>query len=242
MANLFIAAIVGIALFSVTYLVMSQGNLRIDFPPAQTATTTKTTTATQASATTSVTSATAACPQIYCIWDPCPGKHLPDQKGCVSCASPCATTITTSTSSTQSTIQNATATTTAATSEPSEISCKGNALCAYDTVTDVVDGDTIVTQKYGTIRLALVNTPEKDHEDYQLAKDFTTDYCLDQEALIDQDDGQPVDQFGRKVAVVYCQDLNLNEELYFSGLAAVETQFCSQSEFANEEWAVDGGC
>lgn len=29
------------------------------------------------------------CPEIKCVWDPCPGQHLPDSAGCVSCASPC---------------------------------------------------------------------------------------------------------------------------------------------------------
>jgi len=29
------------------------------------------------------------CPTITCIWDPCPGKHLPDAQGCINCASPC---------------------------------------------------------------------------------------------------------------------------------------------------------
>lgn len=30
------------------------------------------------------------CPEIKCVTDPCHGKHLPDSKGCTSCASPCA--------------------------------------------------------------------------------------------------------------------------------------------------------
>lgn len=30
------------------------------------------------------------CPEIVCITDPCPGNHLPDENGCISCASPCA--------------------------------------------------------------------------------------------------------------------------------------------------------
>jgi hypothetical protein len=29
------------------------------------------------------------CPKILCVWDPCPGSHLPDSRGCLSCASPC---------------------------------------------------------------------------------------------------------------------------------------------------------
>lgn len=30
-----------------------------------------------------------SCPEIMCVWDPCPGKHIPDQRGCINCASPC---------------------------------------------------------------------------------------------------------------------------------------------------------
>lgn len=26
---------------------------------------------------------------VKCFWEPCPGKHLPNEKGCVNCASPC---------------------------------------------------------------------------------------------------------------------------------------------------------
>ncbi|HLC65323.1 MAG TPA: putative metal-binding motif-containing protein [Candidatus Nanoarchaeia archaeon] len=31
-----------------------------------------------------------ACPEIVCITDPCPDQHIPDENGCISCASPCA--------------------------------------------------------------------------------------------------------------------------------------------------------
>jgi len=30
-----------------------------------------------------------ACPDIRCIWDHCPGKHIPNENGCINCASPC---------------------------------------------------------------------------------------------------------------------------------------------------------
>lgn len=29
------------------------------------------------------------CPEIKCVWDPCPGEHIPDSTGCINCASPC---------------------------------------------------------------------------------------------------------------------------------------------------------
>jgi len=40
------------------------------------------------------TTTTTSCPQIICVYDPCPGQHLPDAKGCINCASPCSTTTT----------------------------------------------------------------------------------------------------------------------------------------------------
>ncbi len=35
------------------------------------------------------TTTTQRCPNVQCIWDPCPGNHIPDANGCVNCASPC---------------------------------------------------------------------------------------------------------------------------------------------------------
>ena len=168
--------------------------------------------------------------------------------------SPTSTTTSASTSSTPSTSSTSSTTTfsetisTTSTTTSINNLCKGRALCANDTVTNVVDGDTIDTQHYGRIRLSLVNSPEKNKEGYQEAKDFTTESCLDKNVLIDQDDGQPLDEFGRKVAVVYCDYDNgdvgysINAELFYGGFAEVEKQFCSQSEFATEQWAIDGGC
>ena len=37
------------------------------------------------------------CPERECFWDPCPGKHIPDENGCVDCASPCSEPSTTTT-------------------------------------------------------------------------------------------------------------------------------------------------
>ncbi|HLC39732.1 MAG TPA: thermonuclease family protein, partial [archaeon] len=122
--------------------------------------------------------------------------------------------------------------------------CKGNAICAYDTVTEVIDGDTLNTQQHGTVRLALVNTPEKGQDGYDEAKEFLTDICFVETSsvLIDQDDRQPLDNFGRIVAKVFCGELNANEEIYYGAYGEINTDYCGQSEFASEDWAIDGGC
>ena len=111
-----------------------------------------------------------------------------------------------------------------------------------DTVTNVLEGNIIETQNHGQIKLALVVTPQQDEDGYQEAKDFTTENCLNKNVLIDQDGGQPVDSSGRKIAVVYCDGWNMNEELYYAGYAEIDLQQCGQSRFAGEQWAIDGGC
>ena len=246
MPNFLVAAIIGIVAFSAAYLILSQGdflsttlsttanavkifsaniqnsiqnatqNISQNLPPnIQTTTTTRTT-----RTTTSQTQQTI---------QPMQQTIQPTQT-------------TTGTEVTTETETGETETTSETTETVSTSLCKGHALCDYDTVTNVIDGDTLVTQKYGTIRLALINAPEKEKEGYEEAKEFLNETCFGVRALIDQDDGQPLDQFGRKIAVVYCDEFNMNEELVYSGLAEIEKQFCSQSEFANEEWAIDGGC
>lgn len=240
MPKILIAAIIGIAAFAAAYLILSHGEF-LSTTLSMTANAVKIFTANLQNATQSTV------------------QNLQQQITQTTTSEMQKTTTTWMTSqiSTQTTSQ-ATQQTTSATTSPAssttsttattetsttnENVCKGHALCANDTVTNVIDGDTIETQKYGTIRLALVNTPEKGEDGYEEATEFTTEYCLNKNVLIDQDGGQPVDQFGRKVAVVYCDWLNINEELYYSGYAEISTQFCSQSAFAHEQWAIDGGC
>lgn len=40
-----------------------------------------------------IVSQTPSCPPIQCIQDSCPGRHLPDANGCISCSSPCPETL-----------------------------------------------------------------------------------------------------------------------------------------------------
>ncbi len=124
--------------------------------------------------------------------------------------------------------------------------CKGSAACFRGVVKNVIDGDTLEINGE-TVRLALVDTPEKWEDGYETAKNFTESICsVGSNAIVDEDDLQTSRSHRRIVAVVYCKTnekfVNLNEELLKAGYAVVLTDFCNRSEFANEEWAKLNGC
>ena len=121
-------------------------------------------------------------------------------------------------------------------------SCKGNQLCVEDVVQRVIDGDTLIIGKY-TVRLSLVDTPEKDEIGFKEATAFTSKSCrIGAVAIFDQDDLQPLDQYEREVGKVTCSGINLNEQLLLNEHAEILTQYCVKSEFANEDWARQYGC
>jgi len=120
--------------------------------------------------------------------------------------------------------------------------CSGSAGCFTGYITRIVDGDTIYTATL-KIRLSLTNTPERNQQGYNEATAFTEKLCpVGSEILVDQDDLQKVDRFGRVLAKVYCGDKVLNSELLFNGHANILTQYCPTSEFSGEAWAKRYGC
>ena len=120
--------------------------------------------------------------------------------------------------------------------------CKGTALCLNGTVVKIVDGDTLEVGDY-TVRLALINTPERGQAGYFEAKSFVANLCkVGSVAIVDQDDLQPFDIYDRLIGVVYCQGKNLNAELLHNNLAIIDTKYCAKSEFSDEEWAKLYGC
>src|SRR5437867_3676156 len=117
--------------------------------------------------------------------------------------------------------------------------CKGTAACFTDAVTYIVDGDTLDVGST-RIRLALVNSPEVGEPGYTEAKQFTAQTCpVGSQVLVDEDDGQTGGSYGRMIAEVYCDGVNLNAALLSSGNAVLVTYYCSVSEFADEPWT---GC
>lgn len=120
--------------------------------------------------------------------------------------------------------------------------CSGGALCVTDQVTRIVDGDTIYTKNY-RIRLSLTNTPERNQVGFAEATAFTQSLCpVGSTILIDQDDGQRTDSYGRMVAKVICNGTNLNAELLENNHAHILEQYCAKSEFSSEPWAKKFGC
>ncbi len=120
--------------------------------------------------------------------------------------------------------------------------CSGDKLCLVGEVKTIIDGDTIYLEKY-KIRLSLTNTPERNVLGYSEATEFTRKLCpVGSTVLVDQDDLQPVDKYGRILGKVFCGDKMLNEELLKNNHAWILTKYCSTSEFASESWAKSYGC
>jgi endonuclease YncB( thermonuclease family) len=120
--------------------------------------------------------------------------------------------------------------------------CLGNAGCIPGKVTQVIDGDTI--KVYGkSIRFALSSAPELDESGGQEAKKFIENICpVDSTVLVDEDDLQTQGSYGRIIGIIYCNGVNLNEELVDSGLGYITPGYCAESEFSNELWVQKHGC
>ncbi len=121
------------------------------------------------------------------------------------------------------------------------IPCTGNFTA---TVNRVIDGDTLELKECSRhIRLSLANTPEVNQKGWAEATNFTKSLCrVGSTIRLQQDEGQPYDVYGRIVAVIYCQNKNLNEDLVKNNLAVIMTEYCARSEFARESWAWNNGC
>jgi endonuclease YncB( thermonuclease family) len=122
------------------------------------------------------------------------------------------------------------------------IECSGSGACFKGIVTKVIDGDTIKVNDI-TIRLALVDTPERREIGYQEATSYTARLCPEgSEVFVDEDDGQTSGSYGRMIAKVYCGGKVINEGLLVSKNAIILAEFCAESEFSIDEWAKRYGC
>jgi micrococcal nuclease len=99
----------------------------------------------------------------------------------------------------------------------------------------VVDGDTIDVEGVGRVRLVGVNTPERGQPGYQNATDFVKSMCLGKTVFLDIDDAKNKDKYGRTLAVVHVNGMNLNQELLKRGYA--EVMYIPPSEFNPYTWA-----
>ena len=119
-----------------------------------------------------------------------------------------------------------------------------NSRCYTATMTEIIDGDLIRVN--GKISLALIDAPELDESGGAEAKALIELICpKGSEVLVDQDDLHPLEGVGGgsiSSAVVYCNDVNLNEQLIKLPEVHLRSALCNTSEFADESWAQDNGC
>lgn len=98
----------------------------------------------------------------------------------------------------------------------------------------VIDGDTIKTQNYGTIRLVGVNTPEIGMLGADVSKYFVEKLCLNKQVQIKIDSQNKKDKYNRTLAVIIIDNKNLNEMLLKEGLATI--MYIPPSEFNPYSW------
>ena len=114
-------------------------------------------------------------------------------------------------------------------------------------ITEITDGDTldfrILNGSNITIRLSLVDTPERGELGYEEASEFAATVCpVGSDAIFVQDSWQKVDKYDRSLGLVYCNDMMLNEMLLSSGHSEIFEIYCDESEFGTQDWAVKYGC
>jgi micrococcal nuclease len=126
--------------------------------------------------------------------------------------------------------------------EHSMAECSVDAGCITGIVTEIIDGDTIKVHGK-SVRFALASAPELNEFEGIESKEFIESVCpVGSIALVDEDDKQTEGSYGRIIGVIYCNGLNLNEELLKSGFGYISSNFCSKSEFTKENWAQRNGC
>jgi len=86
-------------------------------------------------------------------------------------------------------------------------------------VTRVIDGDTIVVAGVGRVRLIGVNAPERRQRGHREATNFMRRMVLNRHVSLQIDARRPRDRFGRTRAVVFVENMNVNDELVRRGHA-----------------------
>lgn len=135
--------------------------------------------------------------------------------------------VTPESNTTQTTNESTTETSTTPSTQPSKYEASG--YCYH-----VVDGDTVDVDGVGRIRFVGVNTPERGESGYQEAKDYVKNMCLGKTVYLDIDDEKHYDKYGRVLAVIYVDGVNLNAELLKRGYA--EVMYIPPSEFDPYSW------
>jgi len=106
-------------------------------------------------------------------------------------------------------------------------------------VTGIIDGDTIQVDGQ-SVRFALASTPELNQPMGQAAKKYVQEICpMGSTVTVDEDNGQTQGSYGRIVALVTCNGVNLNQAIIEKGFGHLSFTYCDNSEFADKAWS---GC
>ncbi len=100
-------------------------------------------------------------------------------------------------------------------------------------VVSVADGDTITISENGKeqkIRFYGIDCPEGDQQFGQQAKHFTSAMVSGRNIQIKPMD---TDRYGRTVALVYTDGINLNEQIVAQGIGWMYRQYCKESFCSN---------
>jgi len=115
-----------------------------------------------------------------------------------------------------------------------------------NTVTRVIDGDTIEIETGERVRLIGINSPEKGEKCYQEAKDFLEGLILNKEISLESD-VEDKDQYGRLLRYVFFEEHNLNYGMIYLGLAhkyeyGSNTKYSSLFKEAEDKAKENEGC
>ena len=103
-------------------------------------------------------------------------------------------------------------------------------------VTKIVDGDTLVVENGAIIRLLGIDTDEKEHPCYKIAKNKLEELLLNREVELIKDK-ENKDKYGRYLRYVFLNNENINLEMIKEGLAVARIQedIKYNKEFVNAE-------
>lgn len=90
-------------------------------------------------------------------------------------------------------------------------------------VTKVIDGDTIVIEGGGSVRLLGIDADERGHPCYAQAKARLEELVLDKKVFLESDQ-QDKDRYGRLLRYVFIDNENINLEMVREGLAVARFQ------------------
>lgn len=93
----------------------------------------------------------------------------------------------------------------------------------YATVTDIIDGDTVVIDSGEHVRYIGIDTPEKGMPFYEEAKRRNRELVLGKRVRLEICAIQPRDKYSRLLAYVYIGDICVNAKLIEEGYAQIYT-------------------